>query len=61
MRKKGSGIFALGSVAKLPILLSQLYTKTNSDVKNDIKQLLNELYNSKQITKFVYNNLIKAI
>ena len=50
------------TVKKLPLLLSQLYTKNNSKIfKNDIKQLLKKLYNSKQITKFTYNNLIKAI
>ena len=62
MRKKGSGIFASRSVTKLPLYLAELYTKNNSEkVKNDIKQFLKELYNSKQITKFVYNNLIKTI
>ena len=28
---------------------------------NNIKQLINNLYDNKQITKRVYNNLIKAI
>ena len=28
---------------------------------NNIKQLINDLYDTKQITKQVYNNLIKAI
>ena len=28
---------------------------------NNIKQLANNLYDNKQITKLVYNNLIKAI
>ena len=46
----------------LPPFLSQLYLGNNSkNFKNDIKALLNELYNSKQITKLVYNNFIKAI
>ena len=28
---------------------------------SDIKQLINNLYNNKQVTKKVYNNLNKAI
>ena len=49
-------------VSNLPILLSQLYIKNNSKkFKNDIKELLKQLYDSKQITELVYNNLTKAI
>ena len=46
----------------LPIALSKIYTN-NSSTKliNNIKQLINDLYDTKQITKQVYNNLIKAI
>ena len=47
---------------KLLILLTQLRNKTNSKkLKNDINRLLKELYNSKQITKQVYNILNKVI
>ena len=46
----------------LPIALSKIYTNNSSkELINDIKQLINDLYNTKQITKQVYNNLIKAI
>ena len=46
----------------LPILLSKIYTNNNSkELINDIKQLVKYLYDNKQITKQVYNNLIKAI
>ena len=46
----------------LPILLSKAYTCNNSKkLISDIKQLINNLYDDKQITNQVYNNLIKAI
>ena len=46
----------------LPIALSKIYTNNNSkELINNIKQLLNDLYDNKQITKQVYNNLIKSI
>ena len=46
----------------LPIALSKIYTNNNSkELINNIKQLINDLYDTKQITKKVYNNLIKAI
>ena len=46
----------------LPIVLSKIYTNNSSkELTNNIKQLINYLYDNKQITKQVYNNLIKAI
>ena len=46
----------------LPIALSKIYTNNSSkELINNIKQLTNDLYDNKQITKQVYNNLIKAI
>ena len=46
----------------LPIALSKLYTNNNSkELISNIKQLINGLYYSEQITKQVYNNLIQAI
>ena len=61
--QEGSGVFTTqNEFVKLLIILTQLCTKTNSKMlKNDIHRLLKELYNSKQITKQVYNDLIKAI
>ena len=39
-----------------------MYTNNNSkELKTNIKNLLNNLYDAKQITRQVYNNLIKAI
>ena len=46
----------------LPIALSKIYTNNSSkELINNIEQLINDLYNNEQITKQVYNNLIKAI
>ena len=47
---------------RLPIALAQLQAGNNSNkLKNEIRQLLHSLYRSKNITKQVYNNLIKHI
>ena len=50
------------NVSALPILLSKIYANNSSkELTNDIKQLTNNLYDNKQITKKVYNVLNKAI
>ena len=61
--QKGSGTFtSQNKFVKLLTLLTQLFTKTNSKkFKDDIYQILKELYDSKQITKQVYNILNKSI
>ena len=61
--QKGSGTFTYqNKFVKLLTLLTQLLTKNNSkNLKDDINQILKELYNSKQITKQVYNILNKSI
>ena len=42
----------------LPIALSKIYTNNSSkELINNIKQLINDLYDTKQITKQVYNKL----
>ena len=47
---------------RLPITLAQLKAGNNSEkLKNEIRQLLYSLYRSKNVTKQVYNNLIKYI
>ena len=57
--QKGSGTFT--SQNKFVTLLTQLLTKNNSKkFKDDINQILKELYDSKQITKQVYNILNKS-
>ena len=61
--QKGSGTFTYQNrFAKLLTLLTQLLTKNYSKkLKDDINQILKELYNSKQITKQVHNILNKSI
>ena len=60
--QKGSGTFTYqNKFVKLLTLLTQLLTKNNSKkLKDDINQILKELYNSKQITKQVFNMLNKS-
>ena len=49
-------------LSRLPISLAQLEEGNNSNkFKNEIRQLLYSLYHSKNMTKQVYNNLIKHI
>ena len=61
--QKGKGIKILipsQMLSRLPIYLAQLQAGNNSEkLKNEIKQLLYSLYRSKNMTKQVYNNLIK--
>ena len=61
--QKGSGTFTnQNKFVKLLTLLTQLLAKNNSKkLKDNINQILKELYNSKQITKQVYNILNKSI
>ena len=47
---------------RLPIALSQVKAGNNSEsLLNEIRQIVYSLYQSKQITKKVYNNIIKSI
>ena len=49
-------------LSRLPISLAQLNAENNSEkLKNEIRQLLYSLYRSKNMTKEVYNNLIRYI
>ena len=49
-------------LSRLPITLAQLKARNNFEkYKNEIRQLLYSLYRSKNMTKQVYNNLIKYI
>ena len=45
----------------LPILLSKLNINSSKELVSNVKQLVKKFYGNKQITKQVYNNLIKAI
>ena len=47
---------------RLPIALAQVKAGNNSEsLLNEIRQIVYSLYQSKQITKKVYNNIIKSI
>ena len=46
---------------RLPIALAQVKAGNNSEnVLNEIRQIVYSLYQSKKITKNVYNNIIKS-
>ena len=63
--QEGQGIKILTPnqmLSRLPIFLAQLQAGNNSEkLKNEIIQLLYSFYHSKNMTKQVYNNLIKYI
>ena len=68
--QKGRRVFtSQKEFAKLLTFLAQLLTNNTAELTarsskkliSDIEQLINNLYDNKQITKQVYNNLIKAI
>ena len=47
---------------RLPIALAQVKAGNNSEsLLNEIRQIVYSLYQSKEITKKVYNNIIKLI
>ena len=47
---------------RLPIALAQIKSGNNSEsLLNEIRQIVYSLYQSKEITKKVYNNIIKSI
>ena len=47
---------------RLPVALAQVKAGNNSEsLLNEIRQIVYSLYQSKQITKKVYNNIIKLI
>ena len=62
---KGTGLKILTPkqmLQRLPIALAQLKAFNNSEsLLNEIRQIVYSLHQSKQITKKVYNNIIKSI
>ena len=72
-KSKGAGILSSGHsklkiltpkqmLQRLPIAFAQVKTGNNSkSLLNEIKQIVYSFYYSKQITKKVYNNIIKFI
>ena len=62
---KGKGLKVLTlnqMLQRLPISLAQVNAGNNSEnLLNEIKQIVYSLYQSKQIIKKAYNNIIKSI
>ena len=47
---------------RLPIALAQVKARNNSEnLLDEIRQIISSLYQSKEITKKVYNNLMKSL
>ena len=63
--KQGTGLKILTPnqmLKRLPIALAQISADNNSEsLLNEIRQIVYSLYRSKEITKKVYNNIIKSI
>ena len=61
--KQGTGLKVLTPnqmLQRLPIALAQIKAGNNSEsLLNEIRQVVYSLYQSKEITKKVYNNIIK--
>ena len=61
-KTEGKGLKILTPKQMLPIALAQVKAGNNSEsLLNEIRQTVYSLYQSKQITKKVYNNLIKSV
>ena len=64
-RQEGEGLKILTAnqmLKRLPIALAQIKAGNNSEsLLNEIRQIVYSLYRSKEITKNVYNNIIKSI
>ena len=64
-QKKGTGlkIFTLKQILqRLSIVLTQIKAGNNSErLLNEIRQIVYSLYQSKEINKKVYNNIIKSM
>ena len=64
-KQKGTGLKILTPnqmLKRLPIALAQIKVGNNSEsLLNEIRQIAYSLYRSKEITKKVYNNIIKSI
>ena len=62
---KGEGLKILTPkqmLQRLPIALAHVKAGNNSEsLLNEIRQIIYSLYQSKEITKTVYNNLIRSL
>ena len=73
LKSKGSGILNTNHsklkiltpkqmLKRLPIALAQVKAGNNSEnLLNEIRQMIYSLYQAKEITKNVYNNLMKSL
>ena len=65
VKQEGTGLKILTPkqmLQRLPIALAQVKAGNNSEsLLNEIRQIVYSLYRSKEITKKVYNNIIKTI
>ena len=65
LKQKGTGFKILTPnqmLKRLPIPLAQIKASNNSEsLLNEIRQILYSLHRSKEITKKVYNNIIKSL
>ena len=63
--KQGTGLKILTPkqvLQRLPIALSQVKAGNNSEsLLNEIRKILYSLYQSKEITRKVYNSIVKSI
>ena len=64
-QKEGTGLKILTPnqmLKRLPIALEQIEAGNNSEsLLNEIRQIIYSLYQSKEITKKIYNNIIKSM
>ena len=64
-KQKGTGLKILTPkqiLQRLPIALAQIKAGNNSQsLFNEIRQIVYSLYQSNEITKKVYNNILKSI
>ena len=64
-KTEGKGLKILTAkqmLQRLPIALAQVKAGNNSEnLLNEIRQIIYSLYQSKEITKKVYNNLMKSL
>ena len=64
-QQKGQGLKIMSPkqvIARLPILLAQLKSGNNSQkLKNEIRQIAYYFYRSKNISKTIYNHLIRTL
>ena len=64
-KQEGTGLKILTPkqmLQRLPIAFAQIKAGNNSEsLLNEIRQIVYSLYQSKELTKKVYNNIIKSI